>query len=165
MTSGVDLLRGLALQTGLTYLDIAGVTDEADNDYAGQMAAALDALDHHDVVFVHVEAPDEASHAGDAEGKVRALENIDALMVAQVIARRQAGDDLRILVMPDHPTPVAIKTHVAEPVPFVMWGAGVPANGARAFTEKEARATDFAVAPGHLLLQRFLAADCGLAGS
>ena len=165
LTSGVDLLRGLALQTGLTYLDIAGVTDEADNDYAGQMAAALAALDHHDVVFVHVEAPDEASHAGDAEGKVRALENIDALMVAQVIARRQAGDDLRILVMPDHPTPVAIKTHVAEPVPFVMWGAGVPANGAQAFTEKEARATDFAVAPGHLLLQRFLAADCGLAGS
>lgn len=162
LTSGVDLLRGLAVQTGLDCLDIPGVTDESDNDYAGQMAGALAALDRYDVVFVHVEAPDEASHAGNAQGKVRALESIDGLMAAQVIARREAGDDLRLLVMPDHPTPVALKTHVAEPVPFVMWGTGVPANGAQAFTEKEARATDLAVAPGHLLLQRFFAADCGL---
>ena len=84
-------------------------------------------------------------------------------MVGQVMARRAAGDDLRLLVMPDHPTPVAIKTHVAEPVPFLMWGAGVPGNGAAAFNEAEARATGFAVAPGHLLMQRFLSGDCGAA--
>jgi 2,3-bisphosphoglycerate-independent phosphoglycerate mutase len=161
LTSGVDLLRGLAVQTGLDCLEIPGVTDEADNDYAGQMAGALAALDEYDVVFVHVEAPDEASHAGNARGKVRALESIDRLMAAQVIARREAGDDLRLLVMPDHPTPVALKTHVAEPVPFVIWGTGVTANGAQVFTEKEARATGLAVAPGHLLLQRFFAGDFG----
>ena len=163
LTSGVDLLRGLAMQTGLAVLDIPGVTDEADNDYQGQMAGALAALDDYDVVFVHVEAPDEEAHAGDAAGKVLALERIDALMVGQVTARRAAGDDLRLLAMPDHPTPVAIKTHVAEPVPFLMWGAGVPGNGATSFNEAEARATGFAVAPGHLLMQRFLSGECGVA--
>ena len=160
LTSGVDLLRGLAIQTGLHILDIPGVTDGADNDYEGQMAGALAALREHDVVFVHVEAPDEESHAGDARGKVEALERIDERMVSQVVTRREAGEDIRLLTMPDHPTPVEIKTHVAEPVPFLMWGAGVERNGARAFDEQEARATGFAVAPGYLLMQKFLAKEC-----
>ena len=155
MTTGVDLLRGLALQTGVDVLDIPGVTDAGDNDFAGQMAGALAALDDHDVVFVHVEAPDEAGHAGDVEGKVRAIEMVDALMVPQVLAFAEV-DGLRLLVLPDHPTPVELKTHVAEPVPFMVWGPGFAANGAKAYSEAEARATGFAVAPGHLLMGRFL---------
>ncbi len=132
LTSGVDLLRGLALQTGVDLVNIPGVTDDGDNDYAGQMAGALAALADHDVVFVHVEAPDEASHAGDAQGKVRAIEQVDALMVPQLLDGALAGPysgagthGLRVLVLPDHPTPLELKTHVAEPVPFVMWGAGL----------------------------------------
>lgn len=156
LTSGVDLLRGLAMQTGVRFLDLPGVTDESTNDYRGQMAGALAALDRYDVLFVHVEAPDEASHAGDVAGKVRALERIDALMVRQVIARREAGEDIRLLVMPDHPTPITIKTHVAEPVPFVLWGTGLAANGAGSYDEAAARATGLAVSPGHLLVGRFL---------
>ena len=187
LTSSVDLLRGLALQTGMDCLVIPGVTDGGDNDYEAQMAGALEALDDHDVVFVHVEAPDEASHAGDVAGKVRAIEQVDALMVPQVVAMRErvendhrAGEDtgsgaaragadgdrgtaragdpggVSLLVLPDHPTPLETKTHVAEPVPFVMWGSGFEANGAEAFTETEARATGFAVAPGHLLMSMFL---------
>ena len=155
LTTGVDLLRGLALQTGVDVLDIPGVTDAGDNDFAGQMAGALAALDDHDVVFVHVEAPDEAGHAGDVEGKVRAIEMVDALMVPQVLAFAEV-DGLRLLVLPDHPTPVELKTHVAEPVPFMVWGPGFAANGAKAYSEAEARATGFAVAPGHLLMGRFL---------
>jgi 2,3-bisphosphoglycerate-independent phosphoglycerate mutase len=154
LTTAVDLLRGLALQTGVDLLTIPGVTDDGDNDYATQMTGALDALEDHDVVIVHVEAPDEASHAGDVAGKVQAIEQIDGLMVPQAMAR----GDVSLLVLPDHPTPLEIKTHVAEPVPFVMWGSGFAANGAQAYTEAEARATGFAVAPGHLLLRRFLAA-------
>ncbi len=154
LTSAVDLLRGLALQTGVDVLTIPGVTDGGDNDYATQMAGALEALADHDVVFVHVEAPDEASHAGDMAGKVRAIGQVDALMVPQATAR----GDVSLLVLPDHPTPLEIKTHVAEPVPFVMWGPGFAANGAQAYSEAEARATGFAVAPGHRLLPRFLAA-------
>jgi 2,3-bisphosphoglycerate-independent phosphoglycerate mutase len=165
LTSGVDLLRGLAMQTGIDLVSIPGVTDDGHNDYAGQMAGALAALEDHDVVFVHVEAPDEASHAGNAEGKVRALEQVDALMVPQLTDGAPAGaygwagtHGLRVLVLPDHPTPLELKTHVAEPVPFVMWGPGFAPNGAGAYTEKEARVTGFAVAPGHLLLSKFLSA-------
>jgi 2,3-bisphosphoglycerate-independent phosphoglycerate mutase len=160
MTSGVDLLRGLAIQTGVDRLVIHGVTDGADNDFEGQMAGALEALREHDLVFVHVEAPDEASHSGDVEGKVRAIEQVDALMVPQVLALNQGagGDGVRMLVLPDHPTPLAKKSHVAEPVPFVLWGPGIEANGAEAFNEAEARATGFAVAPGHLLMSMLLAA-------
>jgi 2,3-bisphosphoglycerate-independent phosphoglycerate mutase len=174
-TSAVDLLRGLAVQAGMDVLNIAGVTDGGDNDFAGQMAGALASLDDHDVVFVHVEAPDELSHAGDVAGKVRAIEAVDALMVSQVIALREGtgvggpgsgiGDDVALLVMPDHPTPLEIKTHVGEPVPFLIWGPGFAPNGAGAFTEKEARATGLAVAPGHLLMGRLLAEGCETAGS
>lgn len=161
MTSAVDLLRGLALQTGVDFLTIPGVTDGGDNDFAGQATAALRALDDHDVVFVHVEAPDEAAHAGDAPAKVRAIEQVDALMLSQVIAcASEVAEGMSLLVMPDHPTPLTIKTHVAEPVPFVMWGPGFTANGAEAFTEQEARATGFAVAPGHLLMGRLLSGRC-----
>ncbi len=165
LTTAVDLLRGLALQTGMDVLDIAGVTDAGDNDFAGQMTGALATLGDHDVVFVHVEAPDEAGHAGDVKAKVRAIERADAVMVPQVLAMARTyraragakdGDGIRLLVLPDHPTPVELKTHVAEPVPFVMWGPGFAANGAKAYSEAEARATGFAVAPGHLLMGRFL---------
>ena len=103
----VDLLRGLAMQTGVDILDIPGVTDDADNDYEGQMAGALAALDDHDVVFVHVEAPDEAAHAGDAAGKVRAIEQVDALMVPQVMARRARADETDACwCCPTIPTPL-----------------------------------------------------------
>ncbi len=174
LTSAVDLLRGLALQTGMDFISIPGVTDGLDNDFAGQMAGALGALADHDVVFVHVEAPDEASHAGDVLGKVRAIEEVDRLMVPQVVALGEgsatpeggirgdgAGEDVGLLVLPDHPTPLEIKTHVAEPVPFLMWGPGFEGNGAGAFTETEARATGLAVAPGHLLMTRLLSGRCG----
>ncbi len=159
LTSPVDLLKGLAMQTGVDFLAIPGVTDGADNDYAGQMKAALAALADHDLAFVHVESPDEAGHAGDVEGKVEAIEQVDALMVPQMMEMARADEDtggLRVLVLPDHPTPLEIRTHVAEPVPFIMWGPGFRSNGAAAYTEKEARATGFAVAPGHLLMSMFL---------
>jgi len=161
MTSGVDLLRGLAIQTGMDVLTVPGVTDRGDNDYRAQMAGALEALDDHDVVFVHVEAPDEASHSGDVAGKVRAIEQTDRLIISQVLdaAEHHAGlsGGLRLMVLPDHPTPLEIKTHVAEPVPFVMWGPGIGPNRAKAYTETAARATGFAVAPGHRLMSLFLA--------
>jgi 2,3-bisphosphoglycerate-independent phosphoglycerate mutase len=172
LTSPVDLLKGLAMQARVDYLPLANITDGPDNDYEGQMKAALAALADHDLVFVHVESPDEAGHQGDAPAKVEAIEKVDALMVPQVVAAARAAagpaagagpeggdrepDGVRLLVLPDHPTPLEIKTHVAEPVPFLMWGPGFEVNGAGAYTEKEARATGFTVAPGHLLLSMFL---------
>ena len=181
LTSPVDLLKGLAVQTGIDYLLLPGVTDGPDNDYEGQVKGALAALADHDLVFVHVESPDEAGHAGDAAGKVEAIEQVDALMVPQILQAASkatataapqgtgatlrtaappgspaGGPGIRCLILPDHPTPLEIRTHVAEPVPFIMWGPGFEANGAAAYTEEAARATGFAVAPGHLLMPIFL---------
>lgn len=154
LSTAVDLLRGLARQVSMDILDIPGVTDTNDNDFAAQMAGSLAALDEYDAVVVHVEAPDEAAHAGNVQEKVEALEMVDELMVPQVLALPYK---VRLLVQPDHPTPLRVQTHVNELVPFIVWAPGrVAPNGARAYSEAEARATGLLVDPGHDLMRRFL---------
>jgi 2,3-bisphosphoglycerate-independent phosphoglycerate mutase len=153
LTSGVDLLNGLAELTGIDRIDIAGVTDGPDNDYAAQARGGLDALRDHDVVVIHVETPDEAGHAGDVAAKIAGIEAIDR----EVVSRARAyGEEVRILCMPDHPTPIAIKTHVGEPVPFVLAGPGVARNGADRFDEVAAAATGRVVDPGHAVMDLLL---------
>jgi 2,3-bisphosphoglycerate-independent phosphoglycerate mutase len=154
LTSGVDLLNGLAQLTGIDRLEIAGVTDGADTDYAGQAAGALAALRDHDLVVIHVETPDEEGHAGNVAGKIAGIEAIDREVVARV---RAAGGDLRILCMPDHPTPIALKTHVGEPVPFVLAGPGIAASGANEYHEASAAATGLVLDPGRLVMDALLA--------
>jgi 2,3-bisphosphoglycerate-independent phosphoglycerate mutase len=153
MTSGVDLLRGLAQMMVMDVLGIPGITDGLDNDNAAQVSGALDALEHHDLVVVHVEAPDEAGHSGSFEEKVEAIEKIDA-EVAGYLLTRGGGDDLRLLVMPDHPTPISTRTHNSDPVPFLLWGPGFASNGAGRFTESEARRTGLIIDPGHNIMKR-----------
>lgn len=152
LTSGVDLLEGLARQVSLDVLELPGVTDGPDNDYEGQMCGALEALTDHDLAVVHVEAPDEAGHSGDAAGKVGAIEAVDRLMVPQVTGR----DDLSLLVLPDHPTPLESQTHADDPVPFIAWGRGFEPNGAASYSEEQAASTGLDVMPGHSLMGRFL---------
>ncbi len=153
ITSGVDLLKGLGLMMGMTILEIKGVTDNMKNNFSGQAEGALAALDKHDLVVVHVEAPDEAGHAGNAAEKIEAIERTDAEVVARLLAYKD--EPLRILVMPDHPTPVAVRTHVAEPVPFLMWGPGFEADDAGRFTEGEAARTGLLIPQGHNVMSRF----------
>lgn len=153
LTSGVDLLNGLAVLFGIDRLAIAGVTDGADTDYAAQADGALAALEDHDLVVVHVESPDEEGHAGDVAGKIAAIEAIDR----EVVARLRAYEGpLRLLCMPDHPTPIVLKTHVGEPVPFVLHGPGVEANGATAFSELAAQATGLVLDPGRQVMDLLL---------
>jgi 2,3-bisphosphoglycerate-independent phosphoglycerate mutase len=153
ITSGVDLLNGLGKMTGMTILDIKGVTDNMKNSFSGQADGALAALDKHDLVVVHVEAPDEAGHAGNASEKIEAIERTDTEVVARL--RTYKKEPVRILVMPDHPTPVAVRTHVAEPVPFLMWGPGFKADAAVRFTEPEAKKTGVLIPEGHSLMSHF----------
>ena len=153
MTSGVDLLNGLAVLTGIDRLDISGVTDGPDNDYAAQAAGAIAALEDYDVVVVHVESPDEAGHGGDLEGKLAAIQAIDR----EVVAPLRGIPGLRILAMPDHPTPVALKTHVGEAVPFVLAGPGIAASGATVYAEPEAGGTGVLVDPGREVMSLLLA--------
>jgi len=153
LTSGVDLLGGLAVLAGIDRLDIEGVTDGADTDYAAQANGALAALADHDLVVIHVESPDEEGHAGSIHGKIAAIEAIDREVVSRV---RACTEEMRILALPDHPTPTALKTHVGEPVPFVLWGPGVPHNGAQAYGESAAAATGCIVDPGAEVMTRLL---------
>jgi 2,3-bisphosphoglycerate-independent phosphoglycerate mutase len=154
MTSGVDLLNGLAVLAGIDRLHIEGVSDGPDNDYEAQARGALVALDEHDLVIIHVESPDEAGHAGDLEAKLRAIEAIDREVVARAL---EYPAPLRILAMPDHPTPVALKTHVGESVPFVLYGPGVSWNGADGYNEAFATETGLAVDPGRGVMDLLLA--------
>lgn len=152
LTSGVDLLRGLAQMAGMDVLEIPGVTDGSDNDYAGQAAGALAALADHDLVAVHVESPDEAAHAGSIDEKVAAIEMADSEVVSRL--RKWPRDALRALILPDHPTPIATQTHSSEPVPFLLWGPGFGANGAGRFTEAEAEKTGFFIDEGYGIMRK-----------
>ena len=154
MTSGVDLLRGLARMVGMTTLEIAGVTDGLDNNYAAQVAGALKALAGRDLIVIHIEAPDEAAHAGAVEDKVVAIQRVDKEVVSQL--RSWQPNALRILIMPDHPTPIKIQTHTDDPVPFMLWGPGFTANGANRFTEAEAESTGFFVEEGYGVMEKLI---------
>lgn len=152
LTSGVDLLGGLAVLMGIDRLDVPGATDGPDNDYTAQAEAAARALESYDVAIVHVESPDEAGHGGDTDAKIAAIEAIDR----EIVARLRAVDDLRILAMPDHPTPIALKTHVDDPVPFLMFGPGIEAFGAPSYSEATAAATGRMIDPASRLMGRLL---------
>ncbi|MDR1016812.1 MAG: 2,3-bisphosphoglycerate-independent phosphoglycerate mutase [Coriobacteriales bacterium] len=153
MLSGVDLLAGIAGLAGIDVIKAPGVTDGPDNDYRVQAVAALDALGGHDLVFVHVEAPDAEGHDGNLKGKLAAVEAIDA----EIVRRLAALPEIRVMALPDHPTPVATKRHAAGPVPFMISGPGLPANSGRRLTEAEGAATGLCFDPGYKLLGSFLA--------
>lgn len=150
MTSGVDLLNGLAGLAGITVLQIPGVTDNIDNNYSAQAEGAIQALEKHDIVFVHVEAPDESGHEGLVKEKVESIEQIDKLIISRF--RSWKKDELRVLVMPDHPTPIKLKTHTPDPVPFLLWGPGFESNGAKSFSEKSAKRTGLSIEKAHELM-------------
>jgi 2,3-bisphosphoglycerate-independent phosphoglycerate mutase len=154
LTSGVDLLRGLARMADIEILDIKGVTDGPDSDHRAQVEGALAALRQRDLVIVHIEAPDEAAHGGSVDEKVAAIEKIDAEVGGRL--RLWKAEDLRVLVMPDHPTPVSLRTHTGDPVPFLVWGAGVRTNGARRFTEAGAAGTGVFIEEGYKIMGKFL---------
>ena len=153
VTSGVSLLQGLGKMSDMAVLNIKGVTDGLDNDYAQQAKGALDSLKQYDIVIIHIEAPDEAGHAGSVKEKVTAIEKIDE-MVAKQIGEQSA--DLKVLVTADHPTPISVRTHTSEPVPFLMYGAGFSPNGAGRLTESEAKRTGLVVNPGCNIMRKLI---------
>ena len=153
MTSGVDLLNGLAQLAGMEVLEIPGVTDNLENDYAAQVNGAMVALAEYDLVVIHIEAPDEAAHDHALDAKIKAIQRIDAEVVGRL---RSYPGDVRLLIMPDHPTPIEVRTHTDDPVPFLIWGKGVASNGAAAFTEAAAVKTGLSLAKGYKIMERFI---------
>jgi 2,3-bisphosphoglycerate-independent phosphoglycerate mutase len=152
--SGVDIVRGLARMTGLAVLDVPGVTGDMDNDYVAQANGALEGLVRYDIVVVHVEATDEAAHSGLIKDKIEAIQKVDKEIVSRF--RSWDKDALRVLILPDHATPIEIRTHVADPVPFILWGPGIKASGAKRFTEAEAKGTGVFVKEGYNIMRRLI---------
>ncbi|MBP7148336.1 MAG: cofactor-independent phosphoglycerate mutase [Acidobacteria bacterium] len=152
----VDIIRGLARGTGMELIEVPGATGYIDTNFEGKGQAAVRAVDDHDLVIVHVEAADEAGHLGDAAEKVKALERIDAAVVGPLLERLRREPAWRMLIAPDHPTPVGTKAHSATPPPFCYAGTGVAPGTRRAFTEKDADATGLWVEPAFTLIARFL---------
>ena len=156
MITAVDLLRGLAALAGWKRLEVPGATGYLDTDYAAKGRYAIAELDRTDLVCVHVEAPDEASHQGDAAEKVKAIEEIDAKIVAPLVKHLATAGDHRILVCPDHPTFISTKTHSRGHVPFVMAGSGIQPSGQRSYDEIAAAASTKRIEPGWKLMGEFL---------
>ncbi len=154
ITSAVDVLQGLARMMGMGVLDIPGVKDGLDNDYAAQVVGALTALKEYDLVVIHIEATDEAAHAGSIDDKIEAIQRVDSEVVSQLCSWRP--DNLRTLILPDHPTPIETQTHSGEPVPFMLWGSGFTSNGAKRFTEAEAKSTGLFIEEGYNIMSRLI---------
>jgi 2,3-bisphosphoglycerate-independent phosphoglycerate mutase len=158
MISAVDLLNGLGVYAGLEVLKVEGATGYIDTNYVGKAEKALEALREKDFAFVHVEAPDEMGHEGNTEGKVKALEDFDEKVVGTVLKGIARFGDFRVLVLSDHPTPVAKKTHVSEPSPFAVLSS-VPSDNlknGKAYSEPAARESGILVSPGCLLMEGFI---------
>ncbi len=156
MITAVDLLRGLAALIGWKRIEVPGATGYTDTDYAAKGRYAVDALDEVDLVCVHVEAPDEASHEGDLAAKIKALEEIDRHIVEPLHRSLQQRGRYRILVSPDHPTFLRTKTHSHGFVPWAMAGTGIAAGGAAAYDETASQASPHVFSKGHELMKFFL---------
>ena len=154
--TAVDLVRGLAKLIGFDLIEVPGATGFIDTNYQGKASAAIEALDKYEIVFIHIEAPDEASHSGNAEMKKKAIEQIDKYIVGPVLEAMQKYDSWRILVMPDHPTPVRTGAHSAEPVPFAMAGDSISGILHATFGETNAAKSGFRIEKGFELMEYFL---------
>ena len=155
--SAVDLIRGIGKYAGLTPIIVPGATGFLDTNYAGKVAAALDALKEMDLVFVHVEAPDEAGHSGELKLKLQAIEDFDATRGGAHAGGPGSGvGDYRLLLLCDHLTPLALRTHTSEPVPFILYDSRTPGDRPRPYTEAAAQAAGLLLDQGADLLPRLL---------
>ncbi|MCK9430241.1 MAG: cofactor-independent phosphoglycerate mutase [Candidatus Omnitrophica bacterium] len=151
--SAVDLIKGLGRILGLNVIDVPGATGYYDTNYAGKAKAGIKSLDKNDFVFVHVEAPDEAGHNGDLREKLTAIERFDQLIVGPFLKYCEERKDFRILVLPDHATPVSLKTHTSDSIPFAIYGKDIGKKDFLAYNEKEAQKSDLYFENGYQLME------------
>lgn len=159
MISAVDLLKGIAVGAGMQVAEVEGATGSLHTNYAGKAAAAVNALlkDGQDFVYIHVEAPDEMGHQGSMTDKVTAIEYLDSRIIAPVkAAMDESGEDYRMLILPDHPTPIRIRTHSSDPVPFILYDSRHQTRKIARYTEKDAAATGICICDGYTLIDRFI---------
>lgn len=158
LVSAVDLTRGIGICIGMEILRVPGITGYLDTNYAGKAEYSLEALEKVDFVYIHVEAPDEAGHSGNYRDKIKAIEDFDALVVGSVMRGMKGFEEYRVLLMPDHATPIEVRTHTAEPVPFVIFDSrSVRDNRDAAFSEEILDLEDaLRITRGHDLMDYFI---------
>ena len=158
MISAVDLLKGIARIAHMHVCDVPGATGYIDTNYEGKREAAVRELkDGQDLVYIHLEGPDECGHRGEAQNKIRAIEDIDARILAPLLEEVAPLGDFDLLILPDHPTPLSIRTHASEPVPYLLYRSSAPrTDGPDRFTESAAAATGITVPVGYTLIDRLL---------
>ncbi len=158
MISAVDLLKGIGNGAKMEVLEVPGATGNIDTNFDGKAQAAIDAFRRGtDFVYIHMEAPDECGHHGDTEGKIRSIELIDEKVIKPVIDYlKSSTEDFRVLITPDHPTPIALKTHVRDAIPFVIYDSRKDTGLGLDYTEENAKSTGLFVEPGYKLMERFL---------
>ncbi len=156
MISAVDLMRGIAAHIGFEQIPVPGATGWLDTDYEGKVQGCLDGLKRHDLMFVHVEAPDEAGHEGRLDYKIQAIEDFDRRLVGPILTELERHGNYRVLALPDHPTPIASKTHNSDPVPFAMVGTGILPDANSVYDESLLRTGSRFFVPGFQLMPAFL---------
>ena len=159
MISAVDLLKGIAVGAGMTNVSVPGANGGLHTNYEGKADAAVKALleDGADFVYVHVEAPDEMGHQGSVERKVAAIEYLDQRLIQRIAAKMDAsGEDYRLLIMPDHPTPIRCRTHVSDPVPYLIYDSRKKEGSGLLYSEANAKKTGIYVEQGYQLMDKLL---------
>lgn len=159
MISAVDLLKGIAVGAGMDNIIVEGANGGLHTNYSGKADAAVRALTEggYDFVYVHIEAPDEMGHQGSAEDKIKAIEYIDEKVIGPVAeALREAGTDFRMLILPDHPTPIRVRTHTSDPVPYLLYDSTKKVEGTGVYSEKAGRESGRYIEEGHRLIEYFI---------
>lgn len=154
MISAVDLLKGIAVGAGMTNIIVDGANGTLHTNYEGKAQAAVDALrDGFDFVYVHVEAPDEMGHQGSVERKVQSIEYLDGRVIGPIVKKlEEAGVEFRLLVMPDHPTPICVRTHTSEPVPYLLYDSTQPGDYDWKYHEQDAQASGNLMSHGYEMM-------------
>lgn len=159
MVSAVDLLKGIANCAGMEVAEVPGATGYIDTDFEGKAKAALDLLTRNDLVYVHFEAPDECGHRNEPENKVKAIEMIDSRVLPILEKGLEQYEDYKILLLPDHPTPIVTRTHARDPVPYLLYQKSAPKTGVDTINEETAKATGIYMENGPAMMPHFLGQD------
>ena len=152
--SAVDLLKGIGKLAGMRVIEVEGATGNFDTNFEGKAKACLENLKDLDFIYLHMEAPDECGHHGDAKNKIYSIEKIDGVVKTIVDGLKERGEDFRILIAPDHPTPLSIMTHCSDPVPYLIYDSTKEVKGADAYDEENAKNTGVFVEEGYTLINK-----------
>ncbi|MDP1553221.1 MAG: phosphoglycerate mutase, partial [Methanobacteriaceae archaeon] len=154
--TGVDLIKGIGVYLGLNNINVPGATGYFDTDYVAKGKYAVDALDDHDLIFIHVEAPDEAGHAGDVAEKIKAIQEIDSKILGPLMKKLEEYEEYVLVLLPDHATPISVKTHTMDPIPYVIYSNRIKPDKVEQYDEESAKKGSLGMDKSHNLINKII---------